>query len=239
MLHPTRQSLHVPLPRFHFRRRRRLSLDLDAMHVQQASSILLVCCTQFELILRPRSDRFSNNASICPRRSPTPTQCKPPTHTVPRCRRRQSIPPSQTDANTEYTTSDWPSYRARRPPFPSTPLSAARPRILRAVLRIAWASRRCTIMASPPLNDEPAPYLHALRRCACASCNRDCRFSTLYRASDVRATAPTPRVRRLALSLSPARISFSGSVNLFFEHLSWSPFTCFPPSLPGIIPRRC
>jgi hypothetical protein len=30
----------------------------------------------------------------------------------------------------------------------------------------------------------------------------------------------------------------TGSVNLFFERLSWSPFTRFPRSPPGIIPRR-
>ncbi|KAJ7906926.1 hypothetical protein B0H13DRAFT_2504515 [Mycena leptocephala] len=77
--------------------------------------------------------------------------------------------------------------------YPKNPLSTARPpRILRMVLHIAWARRRCTIIASPLLNDEPAPYLHALRRCACASCNRDCRLSMLARASDAHATAPTP-----------------------------------------------
>jgi hypothetical protein len=86
------------------------------------------------------------------------------------------------------------------------PISAARSRILHVVLRIAWARRRCTIMASPPLNDELAPYLHALRGCSFASCNRNCRLSTpaCYRSYP-------PRVRLLALSLSPARISFSGA----------------------------
>jgi hypothetical protein len=93
------------------------------------------------------------------------------------------------------------------------PISAAHPRILRAVLRIAWARRRCSIMVSPPLN-ELAPYLHALRRCtgpardtmrflrrcACASCNRDFRLPTLACYHSY-----------LALSLSRHRISFSGA----------------------------
>ncbi|KAJ7843255.1 hypothetical protein B0H13DRAFT_2412865 [Mycena leptocephala] len=117
---------------------------------------------QFELILRPRSDRAFNDASIHPRRSPTPTQRGP---------LRTSSSGVVTDTNTEYTLSndagsplDWPSYRARRPPvpprldlspatsqgectflvstrsIPSTPLSAARPRILRVVLPVAISS---------------------------------------------------------------------------------------------------
>jgi hypothetical protein len=79
------------------------------MHVQQASSsILLVCCTQFELILRPRLDRASNDASICPRHPPMSTRRGPSTHAALWCRRKQPfrLIPSQTDANTEYTTSD-------------------------------------------------------------------------------------------------------------------------------------
>ncbi|KAJ7792017.1 hypothetical protein B0H13DRAFT_2394099 [Mycena leptocephala] len=127
------------------------------MHVQQASSILLVCCTQFELILQPCSDRASNDASISSCRSPTPTRRGPP-HT-PSPGVAASSPfrliPSQTDANTEYTTSDWLSYRARRPPYSKHPLSIARPHILNVVLRVAWARRRCAIIASLSLNDEP------------------------------------------------------------------------------------
>ncbi|KAJ7820675.1 hypothetical protein B0H13DRAFT_2682244 [Mycena leptocephala] len=178
--------------------------------------LLYMCCTKFELILRPRSDRASNDASISSCRSPTPTQREPPTHTVPWCRREQSVPPSQTDASTEYTTSDWPSYRARRPPFPSTPLSAARPRILRAVLRIAlrrwtWAARLRAYAPEMQELTDAVDGMRFLRWCACATCNRDCRQPTLARASDARATAPNPRVRLLALSLSPDRIPFSGA----------------------------
>ncbi|KAJ7851766.1 hypothetical protein B0H13DRAFT_2359861 [Mycena leptocephala] len=191
-----------------------------------------VCCTQFELILRPRSDSATNDASICPHRSPTPTQREPPTHT--------------SDASAEYTTSGWPSYRARRPPFPSTPLSAARPRILNVVLRVAWARRRCTIVASPPLNDEPAPYLHAQRRCSCASCNRNCRLSTsacycsyplvcAYSRFHWHPTAFHSRVRTFARQL-PTMFRRIRSVKIFFERLSWSPFTRFPRSPPGLIP---
>jgi hypothetical protein len=91
-------------------------------------SILLVCCTQFELILRSRSDRASNDVSMYPRRSPTPTRRGPPR--IPSSGVAVSNPcrliPSQTDANTEYMLShdagspaDWPCYRARRPPVPS------------------------------------------------------------------------------------------------------------------------
>ncbi|KAJ7828706.1 hypothetical protein B0H13DRAFT_2373051 [Mycena leptocephala] len=100
------------------------------------------------------------------------------------------------------------------------------------------------------------PYLHALRRCtadasACL-CQLQSGLSLVY--ARMLPLLP-PRVRLLALSLSRHRISFSGaylplqvsspgvfrrirSVNLFFERLSWSPFTRFPRSPPGIIPRR-
>jgi hypothetical protein len=52
--------------------------------------ILLVCCTQFELIVRPRLARAFNDVLICPRCSPIPTQRGPPTHAV---RREQSVLP--------------------------------------------------------------------------------------------------------------------------------------------------
>ncbi|KAF8146833.1 hypothetical protein K438DRAFT_1990116 [Mycena galopus ATCC 62051] len=120
-------------------------------------SILLLCCTQFELILRPLSDRASNDTLIRPHRSPTPTRRGPP---------RTPSSSVATDANTEYmlshdgaSSSAWLSYRACRPPvllrldlalamrshgkcgFLGSPRNvlrtAARPRILRVVLRVA------------------------------------------------------------------------------------------------------
>jgi hypothetical protein len=45
------------------------------------------------------------------------------------------------------------------------------------------------------------------RRCVCASCNRDCRLSTLARASDARATAPT-RSRAPARAFAVTRPHF-------------------------------
>ncbi|KAJ7839081.1 hypothetical protein B0H13DRAFT_1911431 [Mycena leptocephala] len=77
------------------------------------------CYASFERTnsLRSRPDRASNDVSMYPRRSPTPTRRGPP-----------RIPSSgvATDANTEYMLShdagspaDWPCYRARRPPVPS------------------------------------------------------------------------------------------------------------------------
>jgi hypothetical protein len=66
-------------------------------------SILLLCCTPFELILRSRSDRASNDTSICPRPLPTPTRRGPPrtlssdVAVSSPCR----LMSSQTDANTE------------------------------------------------------------------------------------------------------------------------------------------
>ncbi|KAJ7144249.1 hypothetical protein C8R44DRAFT_973855 [Mycena epipterygia] len=47
-----------------------------------SAAVERTCCIQFELIVRPRLDRASNDASICPCRSPIPTQRGPPTHTV-------------------------------------------------------------------------------------------------------------------------------------------------------------
>ncbi|KAJ7931087.1 hypothetical protein B0H13DRAFT_1858310 [Mycena leptocephala] len=71
------------------------------------------------LILRPRSDRASNDASICPHRSPTPTRRGPP------CTLSSGV---ATDANSKcmlshdaWSPSDWPSYYARRPPVPLRP----------------------------------------------------------------------------------------------------------------------
>ncbi|KAF8174786.1 hypothetical protein K438DRAFT_2023029 [Mycena galopus ATCC 62051] len=46
----------------------------------------------------------------------------------------------------------------------SAPLSAARPRVLRVLLRVAWARRRRAITL-PPLNEDPVQHPHALRRC--------------------------------------------------------------------------
>ncbi|KAJ7919736.1 hypothetical protein B0H13DRAFT_1868317 [Mycena leptocephala] len=47
-------------------------------HAPALGPLHRVCCTQFELNVRPRLDRASNDASICPRRSPTPTRRGPP-----------------------------------------------------------------------------------------------------------------------------------------------------------------
>ncbi|KAJ7884486.1 hypothetical protein B0H13DRAFT_2343679 [Mycena leptocephala] len=134
--------------------------------------------------------------------------------------------------------------------------------------RVAWARRRRAIIASLPLNEEPVPIsmrcvaalgppgfgrmlvdtMRFRRRCVCGSRNRDCRLSTLARASVARATAPTPlacgcprfrcyptafhsRVRTFAHQL-PSMFRRIRSVNLFFERLSWSPSTRFRPRHP-------
>ncbi|KAJ7077448.1 hypothetical protein C8R44DRAFT_896286 [Mycena epipterygia] len=85
-----------------------------------------VCCTQFELILRPRSDRASNDVSICSRRSPTPIRRGPPR--TPSSGIAVSSPCRlmllQTDANTEYmllrdagSPTDLPSYPVSKAPL--------------------------------------------------------------------------------------------------------------------------
>ncbi|KAJ7930386.1 hypothetical protein B0H13DRAFT_2309632 [Mycena leptocephala] len=90
-----------------------------------------------------------------------------------------------------------PSLAAHGVCNPKHPLSATHPRILRAVLHIAFM--RCVAALSPPdFRRMLVDTMCFLRRCTCASCNRDCRLSTLARASDARATAPTP-------SRAPAR----------------------------------
>ncbi|KAJ7789868.1 hypothetical protein B0H13DRAFT_2690021 [Mycena leptocephala] len=112
-----------------------------------------VCCTELELILRPRPDRASNDASISPHRSPTPTLHARRSLTGHHIVRavllcgHASISPARLDLMT--IASSLAAHGV------CCPISAARPRILRAVLRIAWARRRCTIIASLPLNDEP------------------------------------------------------------------------------------
>ncbi|KAJ7896468.1 hypothetical protein B0H13DRAFT_2523065 [Mycena leptocephala] len=127
------------------------------------------CCTQFELIVQPRSDHTSNDASICP------------------CR----LIPSQTDANTEYMTSDWPSYRARRPPV-TLRLDLARATRFHGERAFLGGPRMPRI--SMRYVGAPAPV--AIGTVACLRS---------------RATAPTPRVRLIGLSLSPDRISFLGA----------------------------
>jgi hypothetical protein len=196
-------------------------------------------------------------------------------HTLARCRvtfRLAILPCASSSCATTSRSRprNAPSLVALGVCYPKYPLSTARPRILRAVLRIAWVRRRCTIMASSPLNDEPAPYLHALRRCACASCNRDCRLPALacYRSyplvracsrcrcarshfilgyvpsftrqlpSMFRRIHMRPPTHLLGYLFSRTHLVNTGSVNFFFERLSWSPSTRFLCSPPGIIPRR-
>ncbi|KAF8143025.1 hypothetical protein K438DRAFT_657654 [Mycena galopus ATCC 62051] len=77
--------------------------------------------SQFELIVPPRLDRTSNDASIFTRASTgLPRTLSSGAASSPCC-----LIPSQTAANTEYTFSndagsplDWPSYRVHRPPVP-------------------------------------------------------------------------------------------------------------------------
>jgi hypothetical protein len=180
--------------------------------------------------------------------------------------------------------------------YPKHPFSAAAHPARGDADRVAWARRRRAIIASLPLNEEPVPIsmrcvaalgppgfgrmlvdtMRFLRRCVCGSRNRDCRLSTLARASVARATAPTPlacgcprfrcyptafhsRVRTFAHQLpsmfrrirmrSPTHFAslpiqpYSPRQYRFCKSLLRAPFMVsihpFPPSPPGIIPRRC
>jgi hypothetical protein len=159
-----RQSLYVPLPRFRFDIRR-LSFDLDVMQVQQASSsILLVCCTQFELILRPRSDRASNDASICPRRPPTPTRRGPP----------------RTPLSGVAASSPSASFLRRLMPIPNTRLQTGHPTVRVVLLyhyvSISPATRshcECAFLGGPRSIIPSTPYpLYAHASCAWCSASR-------------------------------------------------------------------
>ncbi|KAJ7856781.1 hypothetical protein B0H13DRAFT_2672876 [Mycena leptocephala] len=122
-------------------------------------------------------------------RSPTPTQR--PMHTVFWCHREQSVRLIPSQPNNSLARHRV-AFRLTIPPFASSfyaatsrshlrdaisrcmrlpwrptqyrkhPSSAARPRILRAGLRIAWARRPRAIIASLPLNEVPVCYVAAL-----------------------------------------------------------------------------
>ncbi|KAJ7856006.1 hypothetical protein B0H13DRAFT_2357612 [Mycena leptocephala] len=164
--------------------------------------------------------------------------------------------PEYTLSHDAGSPTDWSSYRARHssvPPrldparatqshgecaffgghgvcYPKHPLSAARPRILRVMLRIVWARRRRAIIASPPLNDEPQclvspPAPVVIETVAC--------LRSLALPMRVLPFLP-PRARLLALSLSPDHISFSGAYLPFISPIashvsSASMFRRIPP----------
>ncbi|KAF8160525.1 hypothetical protein K438DRAFT_1985620 [Mycena galopus ATCC 62051] len=145
---------------------------------------VLLCCSrtcQFELIVPPRLDRTSNDASIFTRarrcrvstglsRTPSSGAASSPCCLIP----------SQTAANTEYTFSndagsplDWPSYRVHRPPVPprldlapATRSHGGRAflgsprRVLCMVLRAIIASPSPKLYALPH-SDSPTPALPA------------------------------------------------------------------------------
>ncbi|KAJ7815769.1 hypothetical protein B0H13DRAFT_2683699 [Mycena leptocephala] len=196
--------------------RQRIRRISGSAAVQDSKAVL--CCTQFELILRPRWDRASNDPSIFPRHPPTPTQPEPPTQT--------------TDAKTEYTTSDWPSYRARRRPFPNPPIIRCTPthpvrgaphRVGETTLRhyrlavAEWGT--CLISPCAASLHWAPPTSGGCSLIPCASCVGWSAPLAIGTVACLRSLALPMRVlpllqpcaRLLALLLSSDRISFSGA----------------------------